>query len=317
MDGIALLSSLFLLAACCAGVMGYAIQHSGTCMVAAIDELLDGRRTERLLALVEAGLWVSGSILVWRQLGGHAALPVGYLPSASSALGGILLGLGALLAGACMFGAVARIGSGQVSYVMTPFGYFIACAVFAPRFGQRPPMVGGAPLLDAGWLIVPLTLFAIWRGYGAWQAARRGEFAAHVWEPHQATTVIGIAFSLLLILVGPWAYTSALLALAKGQDAGIAVKLALFAVLLTGAIIGGWHAGLLRLRLPQAPQSLRCLAGGALMGLGSLLVPGGNDELVLLGLPLLQPYAALAAGAMALAIVVGRLLARALPQHGK
>ncbi|MBX9664175.1 YeeE/YedE thiosulfate transporter family protein [Novosphingobium sp.] len=307
MDGIALISPVFFLAACCAAVMGYAIQRSGTCMVTAIDEFLDGRRTERALALVEAGLWVSGSILVWRQLGGHTALPVGYPPSAMSALGGVLLGLGALLAGACMFGAIARIGSGDWAFVLTPLGYFLACAVFSPRFGQRPPMVGGAPLLDAGWLIVPLTVFAIWRALGAWRAAQRGELAAHVWHPHQATTVIGIAFSLLLILVGPWAYTSALLALAEGHHSGLVIKLALFVVLLAGAIVGGWNAGSLRMRLPPANAALRCLGGGALMGCGSLLVPGGNDELVLLGLPLLQPYAALAAAAMALSIVLGRL----------
>lgn len=315
MDGIALFGPVFLLAACCAGVMGYAIQRSGTCMVTAIDELLDGRRTERALALVEAGLWVSGSILVWRQLGGHATLPVGYPPSVPSTLGGVLLGIGALLAGACMFGAIARIGSGQWAYLLTPMGYFLACAMFAPRFGQRPAMVGGAPLLEAGWLIVPLSCFAAWRVLGIWRAARRGALAAHVWHPHQATTVIGIAFSLLLILVGPWAYTSALLALAQGRHAGLVVKLALFAVLLVGAIIGGWNAGSLRLRMPPLAEALRCLAGGALMGLGSLLVPGGNDELVLLGLPLLQPYAALAAAAMALAIVLGRFMLRPHPAH--
>lgn len=307
METIALLSPVFVLAACCAAVMGYAIQRTGTCMVTAIDEVLEGRRTERLLALIEAGLWVSGSILVWRLLGGHTTLPVGYPPSALSALGGVLLGLGALLADACMFGAIARIGSGQWAYLLTPLGYFLSCAAFSPSFGQRPPMVGGAPLLDAGWLIVPLTVFAAWRGLGAWNAARRGELAAHVWHPHQATTVIGIAFSLLLILVGPWAYTSALLALAEGHHSGLAVKLALFAVLLAGAVVGGWNAGSLRLRLPPMREALRCLAGGALMGCGSLLVPGGNDELVLLGLPLLQPYAAVAATAMALAIVLGRI----------
>lgn len=310
MESIALLSPVFVLAACCAAVMGYAIQRSGTCMVTAIDELLDGRRTERLLALIEAGLWVSGSILVWRLLGGHTALPVGYPPSVASAIGGVLLGLGALLAGACMFGAIARIGSGQWAYLLTPLGYFLACAALSPRIGQRPPMVGGAPLLDAGWLILPLTLFAIWRVYGAWLALRRGERAAHVWHPHQATTVIGIAFSLLLILVGPWAYTSALLALAEGRLAGLTIKLVLFAVMLAGAIVGGWNAGSLRLRLPPAAEALRCLAGGVLMGSGSLLVPGGNDELVLLGLPLLQPFAALAAATMVLAIVLGRIALR-------
>ena len=50
MESIALLSPFFALAACCAAVMGYAIQRSGTCMVTAIDEVLEGRRIERFLA---------------------------------------------------------------------------------------------------------------------------------------------------------------------------------------------------------------------------------------------------------------------------
>jgi toxin CptA len=41
------------------------------------------------------------------------------------------------------------------------------------------------------------------------------------------------------------------------------------------------------------------------MGCGSLLVPGGNDGLLLTGLPLLQPYALVALASMAAAIICG------------
>ena len=49
-------------------------------------------------------------------------------------------------------------------------------------------------------------------------------------------------------------------------------------------------------------QLLRCLVGGVLMGWGSLLLPGGNDGLILVGMPLGWPYAWLAVAIMCLTI---------------
>ena len=61
--------------------------------------------------------------------------------------------------------------------------------------------------------------------------------------------------------------------------------------LLAGAIVGGWTAGRFRPLRADAISAVRCLAGGALMGWGSLLIPGSNDGLILVGLPMLWPYA--------------------------
>ena len=68
-------------------------------------------------------------------------------------------------------------------------------------------------------------------------------------------------------------------------------RLSLAACLLAGAIVGGWTAGRFRPLRLDAASALRCLAGGALMGWGSLLIPGSNDGLILVGLPMLWPYA--------------------------
>ena len=75
--------------------------------------------------------------------------------------------------------------------------------------------------------------------------------------------------------------------------------------LLGGAVIGGRRlAGRASLNLHRA---LLCLFGGALMGFGGSMVPGGNDNLILVGLPGLQPHAWVAIVAMALAITAGLL----------
>jgi hypothetical protein len=46
------------------------------------------------------------------------------------------------------------------------------------------------------------------------------------------------------------------------------------------------------------------------MGLGSAMIPGGNDNLLLVGIPMVQPHALLGITAMALAICAGLIVRR-------
>lgn len=307
---VAFLSIAFLIAAICAAIMGYAIQRGATCMVAAVDEVLTKGSAWRILGLIEAAAWVAGGVLVWRMLGGHAALPIGYPATSATVAGGFLLGLGALVTRACVFGAIARFGSGEWAYLLTPVGFFIGCASIWPLIGEFPPMRVASPLFEASWLLVPFALFVVWRVRAALRAGLAGMLAMHVWSPHRATGVIGIVFVISLIAIGPWAYTYALLALAQGNTGGVATKAVLLFALFAGALVGGWTAGRLKLTRPAPAVVVRCLIGGVLMGWGSLLIPGGNDELLLLGLPLLQPYAWVAIASMALAIGIGQTIER-------
>ncbi len=105
---VALLSLAFLVAAVCAAVMGYAIQRGATCMVAAVDEVLTKRRADRFIGLLEASVWVAGAVLAWATLGGKAMLPIGYPATLATVAGGLLLGIGALVTRACVFGASRR-----------------------------------------------------------------------------------------------------------------------------------------------------------------------------------------------------------------
>jgi len=69
---------------------------------------------------------------------------------------------------------------------------------------------------------------------------------------------------------------------------------------------GAFTGGLTARRFVSTPVTLsrlaRCFASGVLMGWGSLLIPGGNDGLILVGMPLLFAYAWVAMASMALAI---------------
>ncbi len=301
-----------------AGTMGFAIQRGATCTVAAVDELVNKRRARRLISMLEASLWVVGGLLIARALGAFPVAPRGYALSAWTLAGAALLGAGAFLNQACVFGAIARLGNGEWSYLFTPLGFYAGCVSVAYLTGVhvQPTPRQESPVLQAPvWLLWAAIAFMAWRLLtpllrlrGAAQPA--DEIAARVWAPHAATAVIGITFFFLLLLMGAWAYTDVLAELAHSMSNNLPVRLALLFALLAGAVLGGWTAGRFRPTAITAARLARCFAGGLLMGWGSLLIPGSNDGLILLGMPLLWPYAWAAFLTMCLSIAAAMVLPR-------
>jgi len=317
---IVVFSLAFLVAALCAGVMGYAIQRGATCTVAAVDEIVTGRTCQRLLSLLEAALWVAGGLVIANEIHVLPKMPAGYAVSGWTVIGGALLGLGAYVNGACVFGAIARFGSGEWAYLLTPLGFYLGCLSVGAVFGVPMPkkLDHGSPVLQASmWLLLPFLGFVLWRVVRPWRAERvamrtrwHQALAERIWSPHAATTVIGVTFVVMLLLVGGWAYTDVLAELARGMTASVGARTVLALALLAGAALGGWTAGRFRSTRIGAAQVLRCLAGGVLMGWGSLLLPGGNDGLILVGMPLAWPYAWLAFATMCVTIATAQLAGR-------
>ena len=306
---------LLLLTILLAGAMGYAIQRGATCTVAAVDELLTKGRAHRFLALLEASLWVLAGLLLLRALNAMPPMPAGYSLGVWTVAGAVLLGLGAAVNRACVFGAIARFGSGDWAYLATPLGFYLgslgAQMLVLPFLPQtirqaapdwQPPTV----------LIWPLLAWLLWRVRQIWLRAHTDtatpaytqRLSRAVWAPHEATLVIGMTFLLLLWLAGPWTYTELLAEWSRGMTSNTASRGLLFLALLGGAVWGGQHTGRWQSQPITAAGLLRCLLGGALMGLGSSLIPGGNDGLILTGLPLLWPYAWVAFLTMCLTIGV-------------
>jgi hypothetical protein len=301
-----------LLALLCAAIMGLAIQRGGTCTVAAMDELLTTGRPTRLMAMIEAALWVGGGLLLAQGLGFVAALPAGFVLTGWTWAGAVLLGLGAILNRACVIGSIARLGSGDLAFAAMPIGFYAGCVtvdrLFMPPAPQ--PLEAAAPTWVApAWLVGAVGLLAVGRLVLSLRPRRAAEGAA--WSPHAATALIGLAFLGLVLLVGAWSYTELLadLARAMASAAGpqnLSVRVGIGAALLAGAFVGGRLTGQLR-RQPLAGISVaRCFVGGVLMGWGSLLTPGGNDALVLIGMPLLWPYAWTAFAAMCTTVAIAR-----------
>ena len=307
-------------------VMGYAIQRGGTCTVAALEEVLQQQRWTRLRALLEASLWVFGGLLLLRAGQRLPQLPMGYPVHWHAALGGALLGLGALLNGGCVFAVVARIGSGQWAWLATPPGILLGYGLTQPWLDVAAAMPQALPPwlqeVPPSWLW-PLVVAALARlAWLAWRAAGHWRLGQSVWSPHLATLVIALAFLLLFVNLGAWTYTDVLAELATGRFMQLGLRGWLLPALFAGALYSGWTAGLWQHRWPSPLNLARCFHGGLLMGAGAALVPGGNDSLILFGMPLLWPNAWLAFVSMCAVVLLslwglGRLRARFKLRNGK
>lgn len=312
---------LVLVALLLAGTMGFAIQRGATCTVAAVDEWLSARRATRMVSIVEASILVAVGLLVADALGVLDNVPVGYPVTIWVVIGGALLGLGAFVNQACVFGAIARLGCGEWAYLATPIGFYAGCVLVGyvapyirhtaplPLATSSPLFAAGAPLAVAATLVLlGIALYVLTeRGKPA-----RGLLAERVWSPRVATAVIGITFLFLLLLAGAWAYTDVLAELARGMHMNLVVRGLLLLMLFAGALVGGWSAGRFASRKWSMRQVVRCFVGGAMMGVGGLMIPGSNDGLVLLGMPLLWPYAWVAFATMCAAIAMAMMAARRL-----
>ena len=314
----------------CVFAMGFAIQRGGTCTVAAIDEIVFKRSARRLGAMLEASLWVAGGLAIAQVLRLLPAMPASYAIGVWTLIGGALLGLGAWVNGACVFGAIARFGSGQWAYALTPLGFYAGCLSVGSALpaSAAHKLATPSPLLQAAeFAALAFAVYALVRVMRARPALRdgdgrrigaaglAGQVSAKVWSPHAATIVIGISFVATLLLAGRWAYTELLSDLAQGMAVERGVRVALFGALLLGAVWGGYTAGRFKHTRVTLPQVARCFAGGVLMAWGTLLIPGANDGLILIGLPLLRPYAWLAFATMCASIALALLAARALARR--
>ena len=301
MQGLAILT----IAAACAALMGFAVQRGATCMVAAVDEVVSKRSANRLIAMLEASAIVASGIILARFTGHLAMQPATYQLTAWTLLGGAIMGLGAFVARACVFGAVARIGSGEWAYLLVPVGFLLGCIAARPLLAVAPPMkvAPHSLLLDQAALVAaPLLVLASWRLWRTFTAARENRLNDYVWSPHVATGVIGLTFVIMFLTVGAWAYTQLLAEASRGMAMMVGSRTMLLVALFGGAVLGGWTAGKLKFVRPSWSAIGRCLAGGVLLGFGGMHVPGNNDGLILVGLPLLQPYAWAALASMILAI---------------
>ncbi len=298
-------------------LMGVAIQRGNTCTVVAFDDLVHRRSWHRLESIVFIWFLIAGGLTLMEWATGHNPVPALVPVAAWSVVGGLMLGLGAVINGACTTGTIARIGSGEYAYACTVGGFFLGC-VLAPhvfgRLASEHPKVAPAtssldhPVLALGGMAVVLALTARRLIVGPHESFR--DFLRSAWDPRTAMLIIAVLFVAAVQIAGPWAYTDMLGDLSRGRTEHILERGALFIALLSGAIVGGRSLKGTKLIGPLAPRAVRCTIGGLIMGIGFSVAPGAFDGDTLLGQPLLLAYAWATMAASYVTILLGVLYLR-------
>lgn len=299
--------------------LGFVICRGGICTVVAADEMLAGKGAGRFLSLFECGLWVLAVFLAVHLLAGRPLALVGGAGLGAGVIaGGMLFGLGAVVNRGCAFGTVKSIGAGRVELLGMLPGFLGGAALTRAAGFESLPAGGQSILFTVGLapVIGLVAAFALWRLVLALRRIVRGEAVAilrrNAWPPALAMAVVGIGNAAILLLFGPWAYTTLLGDLATGEGGALGGRALLFAALMGGAMLGGVSAHRFKLERPTLIGTAMSVLGGAMMGAGATLIPGGNDSLVLTGLPLLWPYALVAYAAMAATILAALFMVRRL-----
>lgn len=297
----------FLIALALAALLGASAHRAGLCAVKAVAEVLHARRGHVLWSFVKASLWTAGFLAAAGLLGQHPGLPQREL-LANAVVGGLLFGLGAGLNGACSFSTLSRLAEGHLVMLATLAGWIVAMADAAQLL---PPAHAGTISPIGGWSLM-LTPLLLWEAAAIWR--RRGDWhhSSPVWPLAPSVLFIALANAGLILAGHRWSFTGSLLCATQVTSGCAADGLALSATALAAMVTSAVLRGSFRMRLASPRTLARHLAAGLLMGTGAVLIPGGNDGLILFGLPVLSPHALPAWIAIVVGIAVALLTLRAM-----
>lgn len=293
--------------------MGYSINQGDTCLVAVAHELHRRRRPRLFVGLLTASA-AAGIVVVpltWSGAAGGALVASTDI-SAILLVGAVSFGVGALINDACLLGSLSRLGDGEIRLIAVPFGlaagFLLVDGIMVDRSPLWPSVLTAPSMLGAivlvGYLIVAVLSLTYISRRTALQSGRR-------WPLGVSMLVLGISGGALYAIAPVWTYIDLVqrgLPLTMAATGEIAILTV--AASIAGAVTAALRQGKWRLQWPAIGDIVRSFIGGALMGVGVALIPGGNNGLILAAIPALSPGGTAAYLLMTATIVLG-LSARA------
>ena len=309
-----------------AALMGFAVHRASLCTVKTVAEILNARKAYMMTTQVKAVLWVLAvSMPVLLCLPDWAAPHRSYAVTLAAIGGGFLFGVGAAVNGGCAFSTLGQLANGNLWMLTSLVGFCMGVAglsIMNPMLASSqnmPPLFLKAPkpMLFAG--LALLWILACWEIIRLWRSRQRGKSWRHLFLSRHyrlstAALLLGSCGGVLYVLHDAWTYTNVLRQEVQSlwhlNEHPGTIKLLFFLALLGGMILSAWQRGSLKLRMRRMQAWPRHLMGGALMGAGAVLIPGGNDTLMLKSLPGLSPHAIPAFAALLCGICATLLLMR-------
>lgn len=326
------MTSLDLLFAALALGLGVAMARTTLCTVANLQQWVHARRVDGLLRLLAVACAAGLVLLALQRLApSMVRLPMAMPVTVSVVFGGMLLGLGALVNGACFLGTVLYVGRGNANFLATLAGLVLGLRWSAPMsLGAAGTTMTTMTTVSSAAVTMPgaaavaaaLVLFVGGLLAAALAVRRLPGDSSTLRSSLLAAVASGTIAGGIYAGHPDWNYASALNHLARPDgrslfDAGELAGL----LVLAGATLGS--LGIRRWQLePLRGQTIaRCLAGGALMALGARLIPGGHDLLLMWSIPGLALHGLVAFLAMALTVAsllsLGRDRASGRPVVGR
>ncbi len=275
----------------CAFLWGFSVSRGGTCAVAAAKQLVYERHGTLLIGFAIA-VGASGLIslpLAW-IFGNDIHLARDAVISPALIVGAVLLGVGAVINDACLFGTLSRVSLGEVRFLALPAGLAAGFAL-SDRQSLLRPAPGHLNVLmhPSHTGLLAIVVFALLLGVG-WilLGSRRPVPDATGWPLRLSMVLMGACGAFLFLLVPGWTYADAVW---RGVSPGAAMAMAggsavlVGAVAVGGAIVSSVAGGAFCYRRPTPVTVLRSFAGGAVMAMGAAMIPGGNDSLLLAAVP--------------------------------
>lgn len=278
--------------------VGFAVKRGGLCTYVAALDIVREQRPERLFAFLGAAAWATVGLvpLSW-WFPDQVAMSWSHGSLIIALLGGIVIGLGAYLNKGCFFGTFVQLVGGNLTYVGTLLGLSLGVIVTDLLLVGFKPQLNLAPLVAEPGLIAGLWLggMGIFAMVLLFSGLGTGSPALRDWGSISVMLTIGLGGGLLYATVSGWDYGSVLTQLTRYMVEAQTAGPSLLAILATlGSIAGGITAAIkdrsFRLQAPQWRGSIGCLSGGMLMGSAAIIIPGGNDGMLLIGIPSMAPH---------------------------
>ena len=323
-----LVSSLTVLLA---GAIGFAAHRANLCTVRAVQEILSNRRAHILMSFLKTSLWVVGvTYLVSWGLQFDLAATKNLNFSSQSILGGLLFGAGATINRGCAFSTLTRLGSGNLGMVTSLLGFLIGSSAYGLTTVAgltNPAIVRISSMPNKEWA-VPISMALA--GWMTWELVKllsspdsKINWRQRLLAPHYrlstAAMIMGFSNAIIYLMIGAWSYTLLFGQTTRHVVLGMStppnILWVLFLALIGGIGLSAWQSHRFRWQWQPQWRWVSYCTGGVLMGFGAGAIPGGNDALIMNGLPSLSPHAAPTFLAMLAGIAVTLMVMRRLGQN--
>ena len=301
-------------------LVGFAMKRGGLCTYAAVTQMVNEKRIERMMVFFGVAAWATLILLPlhWMQPQ-DIALSTTHYNLLIAFVGGTVLGIGAFLNKGCFFGTFVALVSGNMNYLSTLVGLSVGVAFTQSYLTAIIPSTAEVSHVSMQstsayvWLI-GMGMFALFMFISVKLSddsllKKRTGLDILNWQSDFAMVTIGLGGALLYATVSGWNYSDVLTNTTSnliGKQAMGASMMALIATV--SMVIGGISAAVMSkefsLHRIKWHVVLGCFSGGTLMGSASMFIPGGNDGLLLKGIPSLAPHALVGYAFMLLSMLV-------------